>query len=330
MILADKIIEERKKLGLSQEELAEKLSVSRQAVSKWESAQSIPDLQRIIAMSELFSVSTDYLLKDEMESESRTASSETDSEALRCVSIEEANQFMAAMKEQSRTVSFGVALCILSPVLLIVLNGMTESTRFPINARIANLLGLTALFLMIAAAVFLFIRNSSLTEQYEYLEKEPFETAYGVSGLAKEKKEAYRPIYTQYLSLGIILCVLSPLPLIVSAFVDEHSILPILMTGVLLCMVATGVYMIVRVSTVKSCYDILLQEGEYRKEEKKRNGTVSIVSGIYWSVVTAAYLAWSFITGNWHFTWIIWPVAGVLCAPVMLIARHCSKDGAAA
>ena len=43
MILADKIIEERKKLGLSQEELAEKLSVSRQAVSKWESAQSIPD-----------------------------------------------------------------------------------------------------------------------------------------------------------------------------------------------------------------------------------------------------------------------------------------------
>ena len=45
MILAEKIMEERKKNGWSQEELAEKLSVSRQAVSKWESAQSIPDLQ---------------------------------------------------------------------------------------------------------------------------------------------------------------------------------------------------------------------------------------------------------------------------------------------
>ena len=62
MILADKIIEERKKNGWSQEELANKLGVSRQAVSKWESSGSIPDLQRILQMSELFGVTTDYLL----------------------------------------------------------------------------------------------------------------------------------------------------------------------------------------------------------------------------------------------------------------------------
>ena len=69
MILADKIIEERKKNGWSQEELANKLGVSRQAVSKWESSGSIPDLQRILLMSELFGVTTDYLLKDEIEEE---------------------------------------------------------------------------------------------------------------------------------------------------------------------------------------------------------------------------------------------------------------------
>ena len=69
MILADKIIEERKKNGWSQEELASKLGVSRQAVSKWESSGSIPDLQRILQMSELFGVTTDYLLKDEIEEE---------------------------------------------------------------------------------------------------------------------------------------------------------------------------------------------------------------------------------------------------------------------
>ena len=64
MILANKITELRKKAGWSQEELADKLGVSRQAVSKWEGAQSVPDLERIIAMSRLFGVSTDYLLKD--------------------------------------------------------------------------------------------------------------------------------------------------------------------------------------------------------------------------------------------------------------------------
>lgn len=69
MNLADKIIEERKKNGWSQEELASKLGVSRQAVSKWESSGSIPDLQRILQMSELFGVTTDYLLKDKIEEE---------------------------------------------------------------------------------------------------------------------------------------------------------------------------------------------------------------------------------------------------------------------
>ncbi len=67
MILADKIVELRKKNGWSQEELAEMLDVSRQSISKWESAQSTPDMNRILKMSELFGVSTDCLLKDDVE-----------------------------------------------------------------------------------------------------------------------------------------------------------------------------------------------------------------------------------------------------------------------
>ena len=67
MILADKIIENRKKNGWSQEELADKLGVSRQSVSKWEGAQAVPDMKKIVMMSELFGVSTDYLLRDEIE-----------------------------------------------------------------------------------------------------------------------------------------------------------------------------------------------------------------------------------------------------------------------
>ena len=69
MILADKIIENRKKNGWSQEELAEKLGVSRQSVSKWEGAQAIPDIKKILLMADLFNVSTDYLLKDDIEAE---------------------------------------------------------------------------------------------------------------------------------------------------------------------------------------------------------------------------------------------------------------------
>ena len=63
MKIADRIQRLRKMKGISQEELAEKMGVSRQAVSKWESEQSIPDLDKIIVMSEYFEVTTDYILK---------------------------------------------------------------------------------------------------------------------------------------------------------------------------------------------------------------------------------------------------------------------------
>ena len=69
MILADKIITLRKKAGWSQEELAQQLNVSRQSVSKWEGAQSVPDMDKVVQMSRLFSVTTDFLLKDELSEE---------------------------------------------------------------------------------------------------------------------------------------------------------------------------------------------------------------------------------------------------------------------
>ena len=65
MKLGDKIIALRKARGMSQEQLAQHLEVSRQSVSKWELNEAIPDLNRVVAISELFGVTTDYLLKEE-------------------------------------------------------------------------------------------------------------------------------------------------------------------------------------------------------------------------------------------------------------------------
>lgn len=67
MKTGSKISSLRKAAGYSQEELAAKLEVSRQAVSRWETGEAMPDTQRIIALSRLFGVSTDYLLLDEVE-----------------------------------------------------------------------------------------------------------------------------------------------------------------------------------------------------------------------------------------------------------------------
>ena len=63
MNLSDRIQSLRKTRGMSQEELADRVGVTRQAVSKWESEQSMPDLDKVIALSEIFEVTTDFLLK---------------------------------------------------------------------------------------------------------------------------------------------------------------------------------------------------------------------------------------------------------------------------
>ena len=63
MEISEKVLQLRKANNLTQEELAEKLNVSRQSVSKWESGQTIPELEKLIALSEVFQVTTDYLLK---------------------------------------------------------------------------------------------------------------------------------------------------------------------------------------------------------------------------------------------------------------------------
>ena len=62
MLLSEKILMLRKKQGWSQEELAEKLGVSRQSVSKWESASASPDISKLVEIADIFEVSTDYLL----------------------------------------------------------------------------------------------------------------------------------------------------------------------------------------------------------------------------------------------------------------------------
>lgn len=324
MILADKIAEERKKNGWSQEELAEQLGVSRQAVSKWESAGSVPDLQKVIQLAELFGVSTDYLLKDEMEPEMRGTGYEGLSEpqqALRRVTMGEANEFLDAKEKFAPLIANATALCILSPVLLILLNAFSESRRLPLPENLAAGIGCMVLLVFIAAAVFIFIISGSKMSHLEQLEKEPFETEYGVTGMVKERRGAYEEKYTIGTAIGVVLCILSVIPLLVAGAMDFPDDICAACVSVLLVLIALGVNSLIRVGMVKGSYDTLLQEGEFSKREKLVKKKLDTFSGVYWLLATAMYLAWSFKTMEWDQTWVLWPVAGVLFAVVCGIAR---------
>ena len=159
MILADKIINERKKNGWSQEELAEMLSVSRQSVSKWESAQAAPDLNRIIKMAEIFGVSTDYLLKDDYEEYKEETSTTEDKENtnLRKVSLEEANRYLNVIKKNTPSAVIATVLLTLCPVALIELAGLSVFLDNFLPVTVATLIGLLTLFVCVAFGVIIWV-----------------------------------------------------------------------------------------------------------------------------------------------------------------------------
>ena len=172
MILADKIIENRKKCGWSQEELADKLGVSRQSVSKWESAQAVPDMKKIVQMSKVFGVSTDYLLRDDIETASESDVTPIDSgleESVRSVSLEEANEFLEHNERAAVSMSTGVMMCILSPVLLLILGGLAAAQRISVGEEAAYMIGVAALLLIVASAVAIFIVFGLKGQRFDYL-----------------------------------------------------------------------------------------------------------------------------------------------------------------
>ena len=310
MILADKIIENRKKNGWSQEELANRLGVSRQSVSKWESAQAVPDLKKILQLAEAFGVTTDYLIKDEIEETPALELAPVDKgleETVRSVSMEEASSFLEYNESSSRLISTGVMICILSPVILILLAGLAEQERIAMEVSIAEAAGTALLLIMVAAAVGVFIREGMRGKKYEYLER------IGVDGMVKERRDAYAEKHSRRLIIGVMLCIVSAVPMLgvyAIKYTNNTDLFPLLCTVLLLVMCAVGVKLIVLTCIRQGGFDRLLEEGDYTRLNKEAGK----YDGVYWAIALAVYLIWSFTTMRWQITWIVWPVAGVLYA----------------
>ena len=319
MILADKIIELRKKEGWSQEELAEKLSVTRQSVSKWEGAQSIPDLDKVVQMSRLFGVTTDYLLKDELE-ESQPAECDA-APVLRRVTMAQASDYLALRRAAAPKMALATMLCVFSPIALIGLGGLSELSvsAVRITEDAAGGIGLCVLIVLVAIAVALFISCGNKAKEYDFLEKEPFETEYGVTGMVKERQKAFKPAYDRMNLIGTMLCILSVLPLFAAAF-SGRDFLAVMAVCVLLALVGIGTYFFVYGGTVNGAMEKLLEEGDYTRYEKSRKNITGPVSVIYWLVVTAIFVLYTFGpngNGQPRYSWIIWAIAGVLYAAVL-------------
>ncbi len=326
MIFADKLILLRKNSSWTQEELAEQMNVTRQSVSKWEGAQSVPDLQKIIKLAELFSVSTDYLLKDEIEEYDGICISDNSSE-LKKVSMEVAHSFLSIKKKTAKFIALAIFLFIISPITLISLTSVAKNNIYNLSEGTLIGIGLIVLFILNAFGVGITLLYNSKLSDFKYLSYESFETEYGVSGMVKERKNKYKRTYTKNTIIGIILCILSPIPLFVSFMINENNEpLIINMVSITLFITGIGVFLLVNANSVWESFKIILQEENYTKDKKENKSSSTNISSIYWGVVFAIFLGYSLFTNDWQRSWIVWPIAGVLFAPFLNLINIIKKN----
>lgn len=343
MILGEKIMTLRKKNGWSQEELAGILGISRQSVSKWESGMSIPDLDKIVKLSGIFGVSTDYLLKDEfgelMPEEAEETEYQTETmrnyqnvynyrtETLRSVSLEEANEFMGLVRKTASKMAAGVFLCIVSVICLILLAGFSEFGSGRISEDMAGGLGVTIMLIFIAIGVGLMVLNEMRLSGYDFLEKESFTLQYGVQEIVEREKQAFAKKLQICTVIGTVLCIVGVMPLMLAAGVEADDWIYIVCVCILLGLVACGVFLFVWSGMIEGSYNKLLQQGDYTPENKEIARRISYFPGIYWCAVTAIFLGISFRSNSWDTSWIVWPVAGVLYAAAYGIVKSVTRAG---
>jgi len=232
--LAEKIGELRRAYGWTQEELAERMGVSRQSVSKWESGQSVPELEKVVQLSELFGVSLDALLKEGIAEQNAS-----ENNGLYRVTLREAQEFLAVRRRVSWLVAAAAFLCIASPSVLVTLamaednpgNGAAQwlasfiFTLSPVSgylfggaagsvaevkSELIAPIGVGALLMMVAAAVMICISVRGRRGYFPFLRQKEFSLGREVENLIRERFEEYRPVYVRLNMFGTGLCVLSP------------------------------------------------------------------------------------------------------------------------
>lgn len=178
-------------------------------------------------------------------------------------------------------------------------------------------LGVIILLIIVATGVALFIASNRYIKIYEKLEYKNCTLDEETTKQVEAEKEQYVSTYTAMTITAIVLCIISAIPILCGAFFTQHlsgNQIDSLMTGsvaITLILIAIGVFFFVKTNTIEDGYDILLQVKDYTPQNKLGRKKMRKYATIYWLIMTAIYLGYSFSTENWEHSWIVWPISGI-------------------
>jgi len=282
----------RKRENLSQEELADKLNVSRQSVSKWESGISYPEIEKIIMICEIFRCSMDELVKGEIKTSVLGGKQEYD----------------CFFTKFSKGIAFGVFLILFGVTLLLMVMSCAPNKEALEQYIMIGAIVLL-IFVVIAVPIFIILGMRMNEIQKRYKDLSDF--------YSENEKEIYNRKFSIVIATTvsiILIGVIALLSLYGFQICDEESLFPI---ALFMVFITFSVPFIVNAGIQKSKYEMTLYK-EYHKVEENSE-IIGKISAVIMISATILYFILGFVFDLWKLNWLVFPVGGMLCGIVSVI-----------
>ena len=290
MSLAENLQYLRAREGVTQEQLAERLDVSRQSVSKWESAASYPEMDTLLKLCDMFQVDMDTLLRGSVE---KSLSEDTAGY----------DRFMTLY---ARKIAGGVSAIVGSVALWSFLSAL----------GLSEMLGTAMLLLVIAAAAVVFIASSM--EEEHFRKKHPVIPDF----YTEPQKERFHRRYIWYIAGGVGAILLGVVMMVLAFTVlPEREPYESYMGAVFMAIVACAVYFLIYGGMLEDKYNIAKynRQNNPTPEDKSRRRRATTACSVIMILATAVFLFAGLAYYKWNWAAIIYPVGGVLCGAAWML-----------
>lgn len=295
MRLGQKIAELRKKDHLSQEALAEKMNVSRQAVSKWESDQSIPDIEKIVDLSELFGVTTDYLLKNGTPSFEIKNEDKKDEPQLSSVTNDQIQQYLSLNTKAAQFKSIGFSSIFIGLALFFSVIAFYELNYGNIFFSTA----IASMFIAWAIAAGCFIYGILLIRDFHWIKRKQFILKDNQREEIETKQKDFQHQNNKRIVASVTLCILAiiPFPAVIALRATHFWEFEALALTILLFGIASYEFALYRLQQL-AFMTLAQQQRLLSKNDRQLLINISI---IYWLVISVS--CYIVITYLYCFTW---------------------------
>lgn len=290
MSFGEKLQQLRKEKGLSQEDLAHQLNISRQAVSKWESQNGYPEIEKMILISDLFQVSLDYLMKEDYEEhENETISS------FRLMTQQNIKDYLHFKKSFALGISCSVLLMIIGLFIAVLCADTSYQS-----------IGVFGFLIMVGIGVFFIIMTTLLKESKFKIEREEIKIAFNDLQNLQEQYQHFHKYFTLAIAGGVLLIIVSLacIALLHETYSQYENILG---AQFLLC-IGIAVFLFIYFGILKDAYQFLIHNKAYIKAKKKEQQIENIYA-FTMPLAAVLYMIMGFTQNWWHPGWVIFPLA---------------------